>query len=473
MAKALYRKYRPKTLAEVVGQEQVTKTLANSLAQGKISHAYLFIGPRGTGKTSVARIFAHEINKFDYEIEDNYVDIIEIDGASNRGIDNIRELREKAAIAPTSGKYKVYIIDEVHMLTKEAFNALLKTLEEPPAHVIFIMATTDAYKVPVTITSRAQTYTFKLADPQVMFEHLKAVAKKEGIKIDDEALKIVVRRGGGSFRDSMSLLDQISTLSSDEITKDLVIAAMGLPEDDKITAILNNYNSGNIAENVNILKDLLSSAIKPETLAEEMIRNIIENPRPELMTLLSKLTEVKAPFAEAKLLIALTAGPTLNFSAQPNMQAPAKQATTSAPTPQPTSQSKPAPVSAPQSQPAPQPKPAPTPQPQTSIAPADFNWDSFLETVKSMNDAIHSQLKQCEYNINGSTLELYPLKKIAKTILSRDNNKHVLIEAAGGLKIAILNKEDRPSAATKDELLSKISGIMGGEVSNDGGDNPF
>ena len=142
MTKALYRKYRPRSLSEVIGQRQVTEPLIKSLEQKKISHAYLFVGPRGCGKTSVARILAHEVNDFPYEIEDDYVDIIEIDGASNRGIDNIRELREKAAIAPTSGKYKVYIIDEVHMLTKEAFNALLKTLEEPPAHVIFIMATT-------------------------------------------------------------------------------------------------------------------------------------------------------------------------------------------------------------------------------------------------------------------------------------------------------------------------------------------
>ena len=151
--RSLYRRYRPLKLSDVIGQEQVTKNLENSLKQGKISHAYLFVGPRGCGKTSVARILAHEVNGFKYEIEDDYVDIIEIDGASNRGIDNIRELREKVMIAPTAGKYKVYIIDEVHMLTKEAFNALLKTLEEPPEHAIFIMATTDAYKVPVTITS--------------------------------------------------------------------------------------------------------------------------------------------------------------------------------------------------------------------------------------------------------------------------------------------------------------------------------
>ena len=162
--KSLYRRYRPRTLNEVVGQEQVTLTLQKSLEQGKINHAYLFVGPRGCGKTSVARILAHQINDFDYELEDDYVDIIEIDGASNRGIDNIRDLREKVMIAPTAGKYKVYIIDEVHMLTKEAFNALLKTLEEPPEHAVFIMATTDAYKVPVTITSRSQVYTFKLAN---------------------------------------------------------------------------------------------------------------------------------------------------------------------------------------------------------------------------------------------------------------------------------------------------------------------
>lgn len=308
MAKALYRKYRPKTLSDVVGQDQVTKPLIASLKQGKISHAYLFIGPRGTGKTSVARILAHEVNGFKYEIEDEYVDIVEIDGASNRGIDNIRELREKVAIAPTKGKYKVYIIDEVHMLTKEAFNALLKTIEEPPKHVIFIMATTDAYKVPVTITSRAQTYTFKLADKKVMFDHLKSIAEQEKIPIDDDALNIVVKRGGGSFRDSLSLLDQISTLSEKEITKEIVISALGLPQDEKISELLDSYVAGDVVKNTTIIKDLLSSGIKAETLAEEMISTIIDEPKPELLPLLAKLPDVKAPFAEAKLLVALSEG---------------------------------------------------------------------------------------------------------------------------------------------------------------------
>ena len=179
--KALYRRYRPKTLEAVVGQSHITDVLKKSIKNGSFSHAYLFAGPRGTGKTSVARIFAHLINDFEYELEDSYLDIIEIDGASNRGIDDIRELRERANVAPTKGKYKVYIIDEVHMLTREAFNALLKTLEEPPAHVIFIMATTDVQKVPITITSRSQVFTFRLADPSTMFEHAKSICKEENI----------------------------------------------------------------------------------------------------------------------------------------------------------------------------------------------------------------------------------------------------------------------------------------------------
>ena len=303
--KALYRKYRPCKLSEVVGQEQVTKTLESSLKQGRISHAYLFIGPRGTGKTSVARIFAHEVNGFKYEPEDDYVDIIEIDGASNRGIDSIRELREKVMIAPTSGKYKIYIIDEVHMLTKEAFNALLKTLEEPPSHVIFIMATTDAHKVPITITSRAQTYTFRLAEKSVMAEYLKKVAKLEKINIDDSAINIIVKRGGGSFRDSLSLLDQISMLPGEKITKETVEEAMGLPEDEKIQELLNVYISGDVVKITTVIKELLISGVKPETLAEELIETIVDEPKPELLPLLSKLPEVRAPYSDAKLLTAL------------------------------------------------------------------------------------------------------------------------------------------------------------------------
>ncbi len=456
--KSLYRRYRPIKLDEVIGQAQVTTPLANAIKEGKISHAYLFIGPRGCGKTSVARIFAHEINGFKYEIEDDYVDIIEIDGASNRGIDNIRELREKVAIAPTSGKYKVYIIDEVHMLTKEAFNALLKTLEEPPEHVIFIMATTDAYKVPVTITSRAQTYTFKLADNATMLAHLKAICEKESIKITDGALSIIVKRGGGSFRDSLSLLDQISTLSSDEITEDLVVSAMGLPTVVKITTLLDAFTSGDVVKITTLLKEILSSGVKAETLAEEMITEILDNPKPELMPLLAKLPEVKAPYAEARLLVALMpvvrAGGTI-ASARGFRSAAARDGTPSAGGDGPDGRD---------------PERSDVPGPALA-APTSFDWDEFVGKVMRLNDGIAAQLKSVDHEASGGVLHIYPTKKITRTILSRDNNKKILVEAAG-IKVEVHEVEENPNRE-KDALISKMSVIMGGEVQNDGGENPF
>jgi DNA polymerase-3 subunit gamma/tau len=191
MGQALYRKYRSRSLDEIVGQQPVTVALKNALKSGNISHAYLFTGPRGTGKTSIARILAFEINKIKYDSDNLPIDIIEIDAASNRKIEEIRDLREKVHIAPVIAKYKVYIIDEVHMLTREAFNALLKTLEEPPQHVIFILATTDAHKLPETIISRTQRYTFQLASRSEVSKHLKSISEKESIAIDSKALDLI------------------------------------------------------------------------------------------------------------------------------------------------------------------------------------------------------------------------------------------------------------------------------------------
>ena len=447
--KALYRKYRPLRLEDVVGQEQVTVPLGNALVAEKVGHAYLFTGPRGTGKTSVARILAHQVNGFDYQLEDDYVDIVEIDGASNRGIDNIRELREKAAIAPSRGKYKVYIIDEVHMLTKEAFNALLKTLEEPPAHVIFIMATTDAIKVPVTITSRSQIYNFRLVDEPTMVHHLKSIAESEGIKITDEALALIAKRGGGSFRDSLSLLDQISTLTSEEINAELIEKALGLPEMTRIVELIRAYIAGDVPKITTLLRETLESGIKGETIAEELMKAILDNPQPQLMKLLRELTEVSAPFVEAKLLVALVGLASGNSSSgltAPKQELPDASNVGNVPKQE---------------------------LPNASNASGSFDWDDFVAKVKGLNDAIASQLMGAKYEFLNGELMIYPAKRIARTILSRDNNTRILVTEAGDVKITIGEPGGGATSQKNDALLSQISGIMGGEVVDDGGGNPF
>ena len=223
---ALYRKYRPQSFSDVVGQEQIVTLLQSSIAQKKISHAYLFCGGRGTGKTTVARIFAHDIGC-------NPEDIIEIDAASNRGIDEIRELRDAVRTSPFSSLYKVYIIDEAHMLTKEAANALLKTLEEPPSHVIFILATTDPEKLPATIVSRCQKIVFKSPDIATLVTQLIAVAKKEGKTLTEESATLIASFGNGSYRDALGILEQVLQLGSDVkvVEHTLVTAFLGEPEE--------------------------------------------------------------------------------------------------------------------------------------------------------------------------------------------------------------------------------------------------
>lgn len=461
MAKALYRKYRPKTLVDVVGQDQVVSFLSRALAENKISHAYLFVGPRGTGKTSVARIFAHEINDFPYEIEDDYVDIIEIDGASNRGIDDIRELREKAAIAPTTGKYKVYIIDEVHMLTREAFNALLKTLEEPPKHTIFIMATTDAHKVPVTITSRAQTYTFRLADHAVMFDFLRNVANKENIKITDDAIKLIVKRGGGSFRDSLSILDQISTLSSREISREMVEAAMGLPDDEKIDQILEDYLSGDVVKITTDFKEILSNGIKPETLNEEIVARIIEKPTPEILPLLGKLAEIRPPFVEAKLLVAFTKPEIIPKIATENSQPTENSQSTENSQPTENSQS------------TKKPKPVIKPEPLKNSE--NFDMENFLKQIRVLNGGkTWMPIKNVHFEIIDGDLHVSTTSKSTRSILVREQTKEMLAKASGGLKIVIEDIGTIDSQRKmKDATILKMSDIMGGEVENDRGGSPF
>ena len=308
MTKALYRKYRPLKLADVVGQDDTIRQLQTQLTNQKISHGYLFVGARGCGKTSVARIFAHEINHFDYQLEDNYVDIIEIDAAVFTMVENIRELRDKAMLAPTTGKYKVYIIDEIHMLSKNAFNALLKILEEPPEHIVFIFATTNPEKIPATILSRVQIFHFKLADKSIMQPFLEGICQKEGINIEKDALSLLIEQGGGSFRDSLSILDQLSNLHTDKstlITTEEVSSALGVPKQVLIEELLASYEQENIDQIRSLVEELINQGNKAEGIATSLIKAIVQNPTAKNLHLIEKLYAVNGEFASAKLIVAL------------------------------------------------------------------------------------------------------------------------------------------------------------------------
>lgn len=269
---ALYRKFRPSEFKDVKGQDAVVKTLKNQIKTGRIGHAYLFCGTRGTGKTTVAKIFAKAVNcehpedgspcercKMCQSISaGTSMNVIEIDAASNNGVDNIREIREEVAYRPTEGRYKVYIIDEVHMLSIGAFNALLKTLEEPPEYVIFILATTEANKIPVTILSRCQRYDFKRISTEVICERLNELIEKEGMEADEKAVRYIARAADGAMRDALSLLDQCAAFYIGErLTYDRVLEVLGAVDTDVFSRLLREVLGKNVKKVLGILDELV------------------------------------------------------------------------------------------------------------------------------------------------------------------------------------------------------------------------
>jgi len=274
MAEALYRKYRSKSFADVVGQEHITQTLERSIKNDKISHAYLFSGPRGVGKTSVARILAYAVNDFKYLDDDtNYLDIIELDAASNRKIEDMKQLIDRVWLAPTDGKYKVFIIDEVHMLTRDAFNALLKTLEEPPEYVIFILATTEAHKVPETILSRTQQFTFRPITKKNVIKQLTLIAKKEKINVDDEALDFIAGYGDGSFRDSIGLLDQASNIN-DKITLSDLEFIVGAAPKEVVDSILAAQDEASLQKMRKVFETISTNGYSVDSIVKQLINSL-------------------------------------------------------------------------------------------------------------------------------------------------------------------------------------------------------
>ncbi len=473
---ALYRKYRSRSLDEVVGQSQVTDVLRRSLEQGKIAHAYLLTGPRGVGKTSIARILAHEINQLPYSGEATHLDIIEIDAASNNGVEDVRDLRDKVQLAPIAASKKVYIIDEVHMLSKPAFNALLKTLEEPPAHVVFILATTDLHKVPATIISRTQHFAFRSIGRADLAAHLKQIAAAEGMKITDEALTAIATRGDGSFRDSISLLDQLSSFADakEGVTLELVRSTLGLPPQEAVEQLLAAVDAHDVAGVIALLDKLETQGVPPTILTDQIIQTVrgVLPERPQLVGLLDALLTVNnSPQPGLKLLTTLVGA--IKPSAGPRTVAaraakpPAKQQTTvieapvilvEAPREEPqTSSTQTTPASPTTTKPA-------TPKTSKKRTPSKpFDWSALLEYVKEHSVALSSVLSKCDYELEGDTLTIYTVRKFNKTKIDQTKyltQLHEALENVGQPNLTIITVPTAKPPA--DAQLAKVAAMMGG-----------
>lgn len=491
MSRALYRTYRSRSLDEIVGQSHITRILQRAIASGHIAHAYLLTGPRGVGKTSIARILAHEINGLPYTDESTHLDIIEIDAASNNSVEDIRDLRDKVQIAPTSSPKKIYIIDEVHMLSKSAFNALLKTLEEPPEHVVFILATTDADKLPATILSRVQRFNFRAISPRDAAKHLAFIAEQEKIAITPDALELIAEQGKGSFRDSISLLDQLRSLSDETIDRAMVAEVLGLAQDELVGGLLAAYATADIGHAAQLIDEAEAAGTPAELLAEQLLgiarQRVVEDAA--LLPLLDKLLAVpRAGWPRIALLTALAS------RAAPPVAAPHRQpspATVSEPvasyTHSPAAPSQTSPVAPSSGSPRQETDGAAassagqsgTPsasaadytsakQPSVSVAndetpttspdPVDFPWEQFLDAVGAVG--ARTYLAKAGHAFDGQTLTIYAGKKFAKMQIDRalPTLSAALHRLGITAEIAILATSKPP----KDRQKAAILAMMGG-----------
>lgn len=461
---ALYRKYRSKSLDEIVGQSHITDILRRAIDTGKISHAYLLTGPRGVGKTSVARILAYEINKLPYSEDSSCLDIIEIDAASNNSVEDVRDLRDKVQIAPVSASKKIYIIDEVHMLSKQAFNALLKTLEEPPEHVVFILATTDADKLPATIISRVQRFNFRSIAPEDAAKHLATIAKSEGIDIAPDALELLALHGRGSFRDSIGLLDQMQSISDSTITREDIERTLGLLSNEHIEELIAAHQSGDLQTVVQLINQAEATSVPATIIAEQLIYAIGARlaTYPALAQLLDNLLDVsKSSWPYIKLMTALT----------PRSMPQVTVAPASAPTPKTPVTPKPrikalAATKIEQNAPAPTdpttaPPVAKVSNSSSSLSPESIDWQAVLDTVKASNIGLHTLLNKTARDYDGSTLTIYSGKPFYKKQLDKQiaTLSGALVSTGhNNVEISILPNAKPPA----DGQTASIIAMMGG-----------
>ncbi len=344
----LARKYRPQTFEEVIGQDHITRTLANAISSDRVAHAILFSGPRGTGKTTVARILAKTMNckKGPAPIPCNEcrsckeitsgraVDVYEIDGASNNSVDQIRELRENVRYMPAHSLYKIYIIDEVHMLSKSAFNALLKTLEEPPSHVMFIFATTEPNKIPITILSRCQKHDFRRISLESISKHMSTLCSKEGIDIKNESLELIAREADGSMRDALSLLDQVMACLEGTITNDRIVDILGVIDRKNLFAISSAIISGNVSAILDILDDIYVHGHDMKKLYSDLVEHfrnllvvkmgnkiskLVDLPAHEIDLMKNQVKDISEAYLNQLFNILFNEETTIRFSAQPKI----------------------------------------------------------------------------------------------------------------------------------------------------------
>lgn len=473
MSQALYRKYRSRSLDEVLGQDHVTSILRRALEQGKIAHAYLLTGPRGVGKTSVARILAHEINHLPYDDDSSNLDIIEIDAASNNGVDDIRVLREKAQVAPVSAPKKVYIIDEVHMLSKSAFNALLKTLEEPPEHVVFILATTDADKLPATILSRVQQFFFRPIPVEIMTKQLMNIAEKEGFAIEEDAARLIAERSRGGFRDGISMLDQLSILATSDqpLTANMVTEYLGLSDATMLGNLLDSYPSDDNEKVLNIFQELENSGANSVIVSHQLLsiaRNRLRK-NPNLIGLVQQLIEVdRHPHPDLKLLTIF-----MNSNSQPTEKpVTTKKDTTQAapqkpaekPTPiKPAEPAKPTEKLIKKEEKPAEPAKKPAAKPKKTGAPLELNWEKVIERAKEKSLGLASLLQKSQWSFDGEKLTIYAGSAFYKKKLDDAKNKPLISEiiseeTAMDLEIDIIGEKKPP----EDEKLAEIAELMGG-----------